>query len=76
MNRSAIYDPSRRIITHIASDDALILLYRANPARWNFREPQVSMATETQRTSSGTWTYIGIAALIVIVIAAVWFYAQ
>jgi len=34
------------------------------------------MATEVQQPASGTWTYISIAALIVIVIAAVWFYAQ
>jgi len=34
------------------------------------------MATEVQHPSTGAWTYIGIAALIVVVIAAVWFYAQ
>lgn len=34
------------------------------------------MATEAQRASNETWMYLGVAALIVIVIAAVWFYAR
>jgi hypothetical protein len=34
------------------------------------------MATEAQRASSDSWMYIGMAALIVIVIAAVWFYSR
>jgi hypothetical protein len=34
---------SRWMIANIASDDALILPHRANPAGWNFRERQVWM---------------------------------
>jgi hypothetical protein len=42
LNRLATYVPSRWTIASIASDDALILPHRANPAGSNFREPQVS----------------------------------
>ena len=34
------------------------------------------MATQAQHPANGTWTYIGIAALIVIVVAAMWFYVR
>jgi hypothetical protein len=40
LNRSAINVASRRMIANIASDDALILSHRANPAGLNFRERQ------------------------------------
>ena len=39
-NRSAINVASRWMIANIASDDALILAHRANPAGLNFRERQ------------------------------------
>jgi len=37
---------------------------------------EVPMATQTQHQSTGAWMYIGMAALVVIVIAAMWFYAH
>jgi hypothetical protein len=40
LNRSAISVASRCMIANIASDDALILPHRANPAGLNFRERQ------------------------------------
>src|SRR4029434_3272103 len=43
-NRSAINVASRRMIANIASNDALILSHRANPAGLNFRERHVCLA--------------------------------
>jgi hypothetical protein len=40
LNRSAINVARRWMIANIASDDALILPHRANPAGLNFRERQ------------------------------------
>jgi hypothetical protein len=37
----ARYVPSKWTIASIESDDGLILPHRANPAGWNFREPQL-----------------------------------
>src|ERR1700745_104030 len=48
LNRSAMKVASRWIIANIASDDALILPHRANPAGLNFRERQ-GCGTQTSR---------------------------
>jgi hypothetical protein len=42
------------MIANIASDDALILPHRANPAELNFRERQVSSATAWGDNAAGT----------------------
>jgi hypothetical protein len=49
LNRSAMKVASRWIIANIASDDALILPHRANPAGLNFRERQGCRQAHSRR---------------------------
>ena len=50
LEQIATYIASKWRIASIISDDALILLHRANPGGWNFREPQ--------RYADATWLYV------------------
>jgi signal transduction histidine kinase len=60
LNKLATHVASTRTIASITSDDALILPHRANPAGWNFREPQVALKAR-KVTDGRDWIELAVA---------------